>query len=43
MKATGIVRKIDELVIPIELRRTLNIGEKDALVHYNGIVAVDMY
>jgi transcriptional pleiotropic regulator of transition state genes len=34
MKATGIVRKVDELgrvVIPIELRRTLGIGEKDAL------------
>ncbi len=34
MKSTGIVRKVDELgrvVIPIELRRTLNIGEKDAL------------
>ncbi len=32
MKATGIVRKIDELgriVIPIELRRTLNIDIKD--------------
>ncbi|MDF2644908.1 MAG: AbrB family transcriptional regulator [Paenibacillus sp.] len=34
MKATGIVRKVDELgrvVIPIELRRTLGIDEKDAL------------
>lgn len=34
MKATGIVRKVDELgrvVIPIELRRTLSIAEKDAL------------
>lgn len=34
MKSTGIVRKVDELgrvVIPIELRRTLNIEEKDAL------------
>jgi transcriptional pleiotropic regulator of transition state genes len=34
MKSTGVVRKIDELgriVLPIELRRTLNIGEKDAL------------
>ena len=34
MKATGIVRKIDELgriVLPIELRRTLNIGIKDSL------------
>ena len=34
MKSTGIVRKVDELgrvVIPIELRRTLMIREKDAL------------
>lgn len=34
MKSTGIVRKIDHLgrvVLPIELRRTLNIAEKDAL------------
>lgn len=34
MKSTGIVRKVDELgrvVIPIELRRTLTIGEKDDL------------
>ena len=34
MKATGITRKIDELgriVLPIELRRTLGIGERDAL------------
>lgn len=34
MKSTGIVRKVDELgrvVIPIELRRTLNINIKDAL------------
>jgi transcriptional pleiotropic regulator of transition state genes len=34
MKSTGMVRKVDELgriVIPIELRRTLNIGEKDGL------------
>lgn len=37
MKSTGIVRKVDELgrvVIPIELRRTLDIGEKDALEIY---------
>lgn len=37
MKSTGIVRKVDELgrvVIPIELRRTLNINEKDALEIY---------
>lgn len=34
MKATGIVRKVDELgrvVIPMELRRTLGINEKDGL------------
>lgn len=34
MKATGIVRSVDELgrvVIPIELRRTLDIAEKDSL------------
>lgn len=34
MKATGIVRKVDELgriVLPIELRRNLNIEEKDSL------------
>jgi transcriptional pleiotropic regulator of transition state genes len=32
MKSTGIVRKVDELgriVVPIELRRTLNIDLKD--------------
>lgn len=37
MKSTGIVRKVDELgrvVIPIELRRTLEIGEKDPLEIY---------
>jgi transcriptional pleiotropic regulator of transition state genes len=37
MKSTGIVRKVDELgrvVIPIELRRTLRIDEKDALEIY---------
>lgn len=34
MKSTGIVRKVDELgriVIPMELRRTLDIDIKDAL------------
>ncbi|WP_353893326.1 AbrB/MazE/SpoVT family DNA-binding domain-containing protein [Proteinivorax hydrogeniformans] len=37
MKSTGIVRKVDELgrvVLPIELRRTLNISEKDSLEIY---------
>lgn len=34
MKSTGIVRKVDELgrvVLPIELRRTLNIDIKDPM------------
>ena len=34
MKSTGIVRKVDELgriVLPIELRRTLDVAIKDAL------------
>ena len=37
MKSTGVVRKIDELgriVIPIELRRTMDLEEKDALEIY---------
>ena len=37
MKSTGIVRKVDELgriVLPIELRRTLDIAVKDALEIY---------
>ena len=37
MKSTGIVSKVDELgriVLPIEMRRTLDIGEKDALEIY---------
>lgn len=37
MKSTGVVRKVDELgriVLPIELRRTLDIAEKDALEIY---------
>ena len=37
MKSTGIVRKVDELgriVLPIELRRTLDIAEKDAIEIY---------
>ena len=37
MKSTGIARKIDELgriVLPIELRRKLNIDVKDALEIY---------
>ena len=37
LKSTGIVRKVDELgriVLPIELRRTLDIAEKDSLEIY---------
>jgi len=37
MKSTGIVRKLDRLgriVIPMELRKTLDIAEKDALEIY---------
>jgi transcriptional pleiotropic regulator of transition state genes len=37
MKSTGIVRKVDELgriVLPIELRRTMGINEKDSLEIY---------
>ncbi len=37
MKATGIIRKVDELgriVLPIELRRNLDIEERDSLEIY---------
>ena len=37
MKSTGIVRKVDELgriVLPIEMRRTLDIAERDSLEIY---------
>ncbi|MDA8205528.1 MAG: AbrB/MazE/SpoVT family DNA-binding domain-containing protein [Thermaerobacter sp.] len=37
MKSTGIVRRVDQLgrvVLPIELRRTLQIGDKDSLEIY---------
>ncbi len=37
MKSTGIVRKVDELgrvVLPMELRRSLDIGIKDSLEIY---------
>ena len=37
MKSTGIVRKVDELgriVLPVELRRTLDISERDSLEIY---------
>ncbi|MFD0682407.1 MULTISPECIES: AbrB/MazE/SpoVT family DNA-binding domain-containing protein [unclassified Paenibacillus] len=40
MKATGIVRQMDHLgriVLPMELRKTLNINEKDPLeIYVNG-------
>lgn len=44
MKSTGIVRRIDDLgriVLPIELRKTLNIQERDSLeiyVDHNNII-----
>ena len=37
LKATGIVRKVDELgriVLPVELRRTMDINERDSLEIY---------
>ncbi|MCL6562798.1 MAG: AbrB/MazE/SpoVT family DNA-binding domain-containing protein [Firmicutes bacterium] len=37
MKSTGIVRRVDELgrvVLPIELRRTLNIQDRDSVEIY---------
>lgn len=37
MKSTGIIRKVDELgriVLPVELRRTLKISERDSLEIY---------
>ena len=48
MKSTGIVRKMDELgrvVIPIELRRTLEIAEKDPLEIYvdNNMIILKKY
>ncbi len=40
MKPTGITRKVDELgriVLPIELRRSMNIAERDELmIHMEG-------
>lgn len=44
MKSTGIVRRIDELgriVVPIEMRRALDIGERETMeisVEGDGIV-----
>ncbi len=48
MKSTGIVRKIDELgriVLPKELRMTLNINEKDALEIFvdNSMIVLKKY
>lgn len=48
MKSTGIVRKVDELgriVLPIELRRTLDIEIKDPLEIYveNGSIILKKY
>ncbi len=44
MKSTGMVRKVDELgrvVIPIELRRSLGIKEKDAIeIYIDGIIFI---
>lgn len=37
MKSTGIIRKVDELgriVLPIELRRTLDLAERDEMEIY---------
>jgi len=37
MKSTGIIRKLDELgriVLPIEMRRSFNLAEKDAVEIY---------
>ena len=46
MKAIGIVRKVDELgriVLPIELRRTLNIEIKDPLeIYVDGESIIDL-
>ena len=48
MKSTGIVRKVDELgrvVLPIELRRTLDIAVKDSLEIYvdEGAIILKIY
>ena len=48
MKSTGIVRKVDELgriVLPIELRRTLDIDIKDSLEIYvdNNAIVLKKY
>ncbi len=48
MKSTGIIRKVDELgrvVLPIELRRMLNIAERDELEIFteNGRIILQKY
>ena len=46
MKSTGIVRKVDELgriVLPIELRRNLDIAEKDSLEIYMDGTSIRKY
>ncbi len=49
MKSTGIIRRIDELgriVIPMELRRTLCIGDRDPIEIFTddgGIIALRKY
>ncbi len=48
MKATGIVRKVDELgriVLPIELRRKMNINIKDSMEIFvdNGTIVLKKY
>ena len=48
MKSTGIVRKVDELgriVLPIELRRTLDIAERDSMEIYveGGAIVLKKY
>jgi transcriptional pleiotropic regulator of transition state genes len=48
MKSTGIIRKVDDLgriVLPIELRRTLDIAERDELEIFmeNGRVILQKY
>lgn len=48
MKSTGIVRKLDALgriTLPIELRRTLNVSERDPLEIFvdNGKVILQKY
>ena len=46
MKSTGIVRKVDELgriVLPMELRRTLEIEEKDPIEFFDKSFILNNY